>query len=108
MTDPNALYALIQSARGGRPRSLSCQEAEDVLNVTLALLVELSVSNGRIDRLERLMAEARGESVDAFREIQFEGDAASERQAAMDALLMRAMRIFIDPRPLNGTNQIID
>ena len=93
-----ALSALIATARGDRPQSLVCREAEEVLNVTLALLVELAVANDRIDRLERLVAEASGRSVEDLREIRYEGEVAQERQAATDALLTRALRIMLDPR----------
>ncbi|WP_298669748.1 hypothetical protein [uncultured Sphingomonas sp.] len=97
-TSTEALTALIHSARGNRPKSLGCGEAEDVLNIALALLIELSVSNDRIDRLERLVADLRGEPVSALRDIAYDGDPAQERREAMDALLMRALRIFLDPR----------
>ena len=93
-----ALSQLIATARGNRPQSLASREAEEVLNVTLALLIELAVSNDRIDRLERLVAELRGEPVDALRDLRYDGEVAEERQAATDALLMRALRIMLDPR----------
>ena len=93
-----ALTELIGTARGSRPRSLACGEAEEVLNIALALVVELAVSNERIDRLERLVADLRGESIEALREIDYEGEAAAERQAATEALIVRALRILLDPR----------
>lgn len=101
-TRAEALTALILSARGERPQSLGCAEAEDVLNIALALLIELSVSNDRIDRLERLVADLRGEPVEALRDIGYDGDAAHERQQAMEALLTRALRILLDPRAQAG------
>ena len=97
-TQVEALGALIASARGGRPQSLASRETEDVLNVTLAVLVELAVANDRIDRLERLVAELSGRSVEELRDIRYDGDVAQERQAATDALLTRALRIMLDPR----------
>lgn len=97
-TQTEALSALIATARGDRPQSLACREAEEVLNVTLAVLVELAVANDRIDRLERLVAEASGRSGEDLREIRYEGEVAQERQAATDALLTRALRIMLDPR----------
>lgn len=97
-TSAEALTALILSARGNRPNSLGCGEAEEVLNITLALLIELSVSNERIDRLERLVAELRGEPLSDLRDIRYDGDAARERHEAMEALLTRALRIILDPR----------
>ncbi len=98
-SSPEALASLIYAARGNRPQSLGCAEAEDVLNVALALLIELSASNDRIDRLERLVAELRGEPVSALRDLRYpDGLAAEERREAMEALLMRALRIFLDPR----------
>jgi hypothetical protein len=93
-----ALAELIATARGERPQSLACREAEEVLNIALALLVELAVSNDRIDRLERLVAELSGRSVEDVREIRYESEIAKERQAATDALLTRALRIMVDPR----------
>lgn len=93
-----ALSALIATARGPRPQSLASREAEEVLNVTLAVLVELAVANDRIDRLERLVAEQGGRSLEDLRDIRYEGEAAQERQAATDALLARALRIMFDPR----------
>lgn len=97
-TSVEALTALILSARGSRPQSLGCSEAEEVLNVALASLIELSVSNDRIDRLERIVADLRGEPVSALREVRYDGDAAQERLEAMEALLTRALRIILDPR----------
>lgn len=93
-----ALGALIASVRGERPQSLASREAEEVLNVTLAVLVELAVANDRIDRLERLVAELSGRSIEELRDIRYDGDIAQQRQAATDALLTRALRIMIDPR----------
>lgn len=97
-TQVEALSALIATGRGNRPQSLASREAEEVLNITLAVLVELVVSNDRIDRLERLVADLGGQSVAALRDIRYEGDIMQERQAATDALLTRALRIMIDPR----------
>jgi len=98
MNNPDALLDLIQTARGIRPASLTCAEAEDGLAVTLALIAELSVSNDRIDRLERMVAELRGDDVTTLRETGYTGDAATERQAATEALMVRALRVFFDPR----------
>lgn len=93
-----ALSALIATARGDRPQSLASREAEEVLNVALAVLVELAVANDRIDRLERLVGELSGRSVEDLRDIRYDGEIAQERQAATDALLTRALRIMLDPR----------
>lgn len=97
-TQVEALSALIATARGDRPQSLASREAEEVLNVALAVLVELAVSNDRIDRLERLVAELSGRSIEELRDIRYDGEIAQERQAATDALLTRALRIMLDPR----------
>ena len=93
-----ALTDLMATARGARPQSLANPEAEDVLNIALASLIELSVANDRIDRLERLVAELRGDSIDALRDIRYDGEIAAERQEATQALLTRALRIMFDPR----------
>lgn len=99
MTERSAAIAeVIASARGDRKQSLACREAEEVLNVTLALLVELAVSNDRIDRLERLVAKLGNQSLQALRDIRYEDEAARERQEATEALLARALRIMVDPR----------
>ncbi|WP_109808885.1 hypothetical protein [Sphingosinithalassobacter portus] len=97
-----ALSALIASARGPRPISLQSREAEEVLNIALALTVELAVSNDRIDRLERLVAELRGEPVEDLRDIRYDGDIAQERYDATEALLTRALRVILDPRGHEG------
>lgn len=93
-----ALTTLLATARGNRPQSMASQEAEDVLNITLAVLVELAVANDRIDRLERMVADLRGEPVEELRDLRYEGEIAQQRQDATDALLTRALRIMIDPR----------
>lgn len=99
----DAIAAVIESGRGARPYSLRNQEAEQVLNITLALMVELAASNDRIDRLERLLAETRGEPLDDLRNALPDGDAAAERQAGLEAMQMRVMRVLIDPREaVNG------
>lgn len=97
-TKAEALTALILSARGNRPQSLANAEAEEVLNIALALLIELSVSNDRIDRLERMVAALRDEPVSALRDVRYDGEAAQERREAMEALLARVLRIMLDPR----------
>ncbi|MES2056530.1 MAG: hypothetical protein V4564_11385 [Pseudomonadota bacterium] len=104
MTAPiDAILALVHSARGSRPQSLDDREVEEVLNIALALLVELAVSNDRIDRLERFVAEQGGMTVEALRDTAYDGAAADERQQATDALLARVLRILIDPRvPTDG------
>jgi hypothetical protein len=101
-TQVEALSALIATARGARPQSLGSREAEEVLNITLAVLVELAVANDRIDRLERLVAEQSGRSVEDLRDIRYDGEIAQERQTATDGLLTRALRIMLDPRAQNG------
>ena len=102
-TAAEAILALVDSARGDRPQSLDDREVEEVLNIALALLVELAVSNDRIDRLERIVAEQSGMTVEALRELRYEGAIAEDRQRAMEALLARVLRILIDPRtPTDG------
>lgn len=102
-TAVEAILALVDSARGNRPQSLDDREVEEVLNIALALLVELSVSNDRIDRLERIVAAQGGTTVEALRDLRYDGVAADERQQAMEALLARVLRVLIDPRvPTDG------
>jgi len=94
----DAISAVIESGRGVRPYSLHSQEAEQVLNIALALLIELAAFNDRIDRLERLLAEIRGISVNELRHAVLDGDAAAERQASLEAMQLRVMRVLTDPR----------
>ena len=99
----DAVLTLISSARGDRPYSLDDAEVENVLNIALALLVELSVSNDRIDRLERMVAELNGVPLEELKQTRYTGEDAEARQADMDALLARVLRILIDPRtPSDG------
>lgn len=102
-TAAEAILALVDSARGTRPQSLDDREVEEVLNIALALLVELSVSNDRIDRLERIVAAQGGMTIETLRDLSYDGADADERQQAMEALLARVLRILIDPRiPTDG------
>lgn len=93
-----AIAELLATARGARPPSLLCGEAEDALNVALALMIELVVANDRIDRLERRLAELAGQDLADFRDDFGPAEAAAERRDSNDALLMRTMRVFLDPR----------
>lgn len=99
MKTAEAIIALTQLARGERRYSLENREIEDVLNIALALLVELSVVFDRIDRLERVVAERTGMSLSELRAIDYaEGAASDERQEAANALLARVLRIRLDAR----------
>ncbi len=93
-----AIMDILQTARGLRPYSMEDRETEQAFNVTLALLVELSASNDRIDRLERHIAELRGVPLDDVRNAHSDATADAERLAATEALMVRALRILIDPR----------
>lgn len=99
MKSSDAVQALIALARGERRYSLRDRETEEVLNIALATLVELSVALDRIDRLERLLAERTGLALEELRAIDYpDGPAAQERQEAAEALFVRALRIRLDPR----------
>lgn len=95
---PAAIDAVIQAGRGPRPNSLDDAEAERVLDIALALLVELAASNERIDRLERELASLRGLSVAELKEAPLDDAAQAERQQALEALQLRVLRIMVDPR----------
>jgi hypothetical protein len=94
-----AIQELVGLGRGERRYSLHNRETEEVLNIAMATLVELSVALDRIDRLERVVAERTGLPLDRLRATDYpEGEAARERQEAADALFARALRIRLDPR----------
>ena len=106
MKSGDAIVALIQLARGERRYSLENRETEEVLNLSLALLTELSVAFDRIDRLERVLAERTGMPLAELRSIDYpEGPAADEREDSMNALMARVLRIRIDPRTTDGAAQ---
>lgn len=98
MSAVDDVLTIVREGRGNRPTSLDCREAEEVLTVTLALLVELGVANDRIDRLERLVAEQRGGTLAELRETPLGDAAEAERSDAQEALVARALRIFFDER----------
>jgi hypothetical protein len=99
MKTDEAIVALTQLARGQRRYSLENRETEEVLNLTLALLTELSVALDRIDRLERVVAERTGMALSELRAIEYnDGVADQERQEATSALMARVLRIRLDPR----------
>ena len=104
----DAIVALVASMRGDRPQSLDDYEVEEVLNITLALAVELCASNDRIDRLERAVAKFGGTSLETFRTVRDEATAATERQQATEAMLMRVLRILLDPRQPVDTRSAVE
>jgi len=94
-SDLDALMAVIASARGTRPTSLACADAEDGLSISLALLIELIVANDRIDRLERMVGELKGMAPSP--------DDTETRRAANEALIVRVLHVLFDPRtPVDG------
>jgi hypothetical protein len=94
-----AIQELIELGRGERRYSLHNRETEEVLNIAMATLVELSVALDRIDRLERVLAEHAGLPLERLRATDYpEGEAAQERREAAEALFARALRIRLDPR----------
>jgi hypothetical protein len=100
----DAIVALTQLARGERRYSLENRETEEVLNLSLALLMELSVAFDRIDRLERVVAERTGIPLTELQSIDYpEGAAAEERDEATNALMARVLRIRFDPRTRDDT-----
>lgn len=99
MKSAQAIVELTRMARGERRYSLENRETEEVLNMTLALLVELSVALDRIDRLERLLAGSTGIDLGELRAMDFaDGAAGEERSDATQALIARVLRIRLDPR----------
>lgn len=106
MKTTDAIVALTQLARGERRYSLENRETEEVLNISLALLMELSVALDRIDRLERVLAERTGVPLAELRAIDYVGDtAAHEREEAANALMARVLRIRLDPRASGQAGQ---
>lgn len=106
MKTTDAIVALTRLARGERRYSLDNRETEEVLNISLALLMELSVAFDRIDRLERVLAERTGISLAELRAIDYVDDtAAGEREEAANALMARVLRIRLDPRANGSAGQ---
>jgi len=106
MKSTDAIAALIQLARGERRYSLENRETEEVLNLSLALLTELSVAFDRIDRLERVLAERTGIPLAELRNTDYpDGPAADERAEAGNALIARVLRIRSDPRANGQTSE---
>jgi len=98
MSRAEEILELVRLGQGLRPASLENQETEDVLTITLALLVELGVALDRIDRLERKVAELAGQTTEQLREAPLGPEAEAEREAAQTALIACALRVFFDGR----------
>ena len=99
MKSADAIVTLTQLARGERRYSLQNREAEEVLNIATALLVEHAVALDRIDRLERVLCERTGMPLEELRALDYrEGPASQERSDATNALIARVLRIRLDPR----------
>ncbi len=98
MTRADEILEIVRLGQGLRPASLESQETEDVLTVTVALLVELGVALDRIDRLERKVAELAGQTTEQLRETPLGPQADAEREAGQTALIACALRVFFDGR----------
>ena len=99
MTTPaEAVAMVIQGGRGSRPASLDSPEAEKVLDIALALLVELTVAQDRIDRLEREMAALRQQDLATWKGAEPDEATRQEQMAQTEALQLRVLRPLIDPR----------
>jgi hypothetical protein len=83
-----------QKAKGKRPWFYNCQEAERVLNITLALAQELSVTRERLDTLERLLQAKGLLSRDEFDAYFPSKVVAEERSQATQAFLARIFRVI--------------
>lgn len=103
MQTPDAILSLLRLGRGARPASLRDPEVEEVLNITLAAVVELQVALDRVDRLERVVAERTGLPLAELRSLDYpDGPAADERREAAAAMLARVLRLRLDPRAGGG------
>ncbi|MFV3073710.1 hypothetical protein [Niveispirillum fermenti] len=91
MKPADAIVELSSLARGARPSSLDNTETEAVLRIAMALLLELSVANDRIDRLEREVASLRGVDVGTLKSMPLDATASTERQMATDGLMARVL-----------------
>jgi hypothetical protein len=80
------------------PISLHDAESEKVLNIALALLVELTAAQERIDRLEREVAALRKVELMAWKEEELPEDARIASAEQTEALQLRVLRPLIDPR----------
>ncbi|MDG2532140.1 hypothetical protein P6144_00630 [Sphingomonas sp. HITSZ_GF] len=93
-----AVGLVIAGGRGARPVSLQDAETEKVLNIALALLVELSASQERIDRLEREVAALRQLDLQDWKEAPAADEVQRARADDLEALQLRVLRPLIDPR----------
>lgn len=93
-----AIMAVLETARGERPYSLGDQETEQVLNIALALVVELASSNDRIDQLERQLSAKTATPLAEIRAGKLTAAEEEEREQALETYLLRTLRILIDPR----------
>ncbi|WP_375285717.1 hypothetical protein [Sphingomonas sp.] len=97
-----AVEMVIRGGRGIRPTSLNDAETEKVLCMALALLVELTTAQERIDRLEREVASLRGISLAAWKEADVPEEIRHEQAEQAEALQLRVLRPLIDPRHSQG------
>lgn len=97
-----AVEMVIQGGRGTRPTSLRDAETEKVLGIALALLVELTTAQERIDRLEREVASLRGINLTDWKETEAPTEVRREQAEQIEALQLRVLRPLIDPRHARG------
>jgi hypothetical protein len=80
--------------KGKRPWFYQSQEAERVLNITLALAQELAVTRERMDTLERILAAKGVLALGEFDAYQPSKEVAETRSAATQAYLARILRVI--------------
>lgn len=93
-----AVAMVIQGGRGARPASLHDAETEKVLGIALALLVELTTAQERIDRLEREVASLRASDLAEWKEAVVPAELRREQAEQAEALQLRVLRPLVDPR----------
>jgi hypothetical protein len=87
-----------RKARGKRPLFFEDQQAERVLNITMALAQELAVTRERLDTLERILASKGQVNRSDIEQWQPNDEEARERQLWQQDFIARILRIVQQER----------
>lgn len=92
-------------ARGKRPWFFEDRDVERVMNIAMALAMELSVTRQRLDALERVLRDKGVLDCDEIEGFKPDPEAEAERQQWQHDFIARVFRILIQSRDAEQSEQ---
>ena len=92
-------------ARGKRPWFFEDRDVERVMNIAMTLAMELSVTRQRLDALERVLSDKGVLDCDEIEGFKPDPEAEAERQQWQHDFIARVLRILIQSREAEQSEQ---